>query len=89
MDKTHGKGVDKVVIAGGTVDTFTDAIAMLKPGGRIGSVNYLGSGEYVRVPRVEWGCGMGHKIIASGLMPGGRLRMEKLAALVQKHSRSR
>ena len=83
LDKTHGKGVDKVVIAGGTAeDTFVQAITMLKPGGRIGNVNYLGSGDYVRIPRVEWGCGMGHKIIAGGLMPGGRRRMEKLASLM-------
>ena len=82
MSETKGKGVDKVLIAGGNVDTIDQAIRMLKPGGRIGSVNYLGSGDYVKVPRVEWGCGMGHKIIASGLMPGGRLRMEKLASLI-------
>lgn len=82
MDKTGGKGVDKVIIAGGDNDTFIQAINMLKPGGRIGNVNYLGSGDYVRIPRVEWGCGMGHKTIAGGLMPGGRLRMEKLAALL-------
>jgi threonine dehydrogenase-like Zn-dependent dehydrogenase len=56
---------------------------MLKPGGRIGNVNYLGSGDYVKIPRAEWGCGMGHKVIAGGLMPGGRLRMEKLATLLQ------
>ena len=56
---------------------------MVRPGGRIGNVNYLGSGDYVRVPRVEWGCGMGHKTIAGGLMPGGRLRMEKLASLME------
>ena len=82
MDKTGGKGVDKVIIAGGDNDTFIQAINMLKPGGRIGNVNYLGSGDYVRIPRVEWGCGMGHKTIAGGLMPGGRLRMEKLASLL-------
>ena len=79
---TDGKGVDRVVIAGGDNDTFIDAIKMLKPGGKIGNVNYLGEGDYVRIPRVEWGCGMGHKTIAGGLMPGGRLRMEKLASLV-------
>lgn len=83
MEKTHGKGVDKIVIAGGDVDTLSQAIQMLKPGGRIGNVNYLGSGDYIKIPRVEWGCGMGHKIIAGGLMPGGRLRMEKLAGLVR------
>ena len=82
LDKTHGKGVDRVVIAGGDNDTFAQAIRMLKPGGRIGNVNYLGSGDTVSIPRVEWGCGMGHKSIAGGLMPGGRLRMEKLASLL-------
>ena len=56
---------------------------MLRPGGRIGNVNYLGSGDYVRIPRVAWGCGMGHKTIAGGLMPGGRRRMEKLASLME------
>lgn len=83
MDLTHGKGVDKVIIAGGNNDTFIQAVTMLKPGGRIGNVNYLGSGEFVRIPRTEWGCGMGHKTIAGGLMPGGRRRMEKLVSLME------
>ncbi len=82
MDRTHKKGVDKVVIAGGNVDTFIEAVTILKPGGRIGNVNYLGEGEFVRIPRVEWGVGMGHKQIFGGLMPGGRLRMEKLASMI-------
>ena len=82
LDFTGGKGVDKVLIAGGDVDTFAQAVTMLKPGGAIGNVNYLGSGEFVKIPRVEWGVGMGHKKICAGLMPGGRLRMEKLASLV-------
>ena len=69
-------------MAGGDVDTFADVLKALKPGGRIGNVNYLGSGEAVRLPRLEWGCGMGHKLLTGGLMPGGRLRMEKLAALL-------
>lgn len=82
MEKTNGKGVDRVIIAGGDCDTFDEAIKMLKPGGVIGNINYLGEGEFVKIPRVEWGVGMGHKTIAGGLMPGGRLRMEKLAAMV-------
>lgn len=83
LEKTHGKGVDKVIVAGGDNDTFIQAVQMVKPGGRIGNVNYLGSGDYVKIPRIEWGCGMGHKVIAGGLMPGGRLRMEKLASLME------
>ena len=83
MDFTKGKGVDRVVIAGGNVDTFAQAIKILKPGGVIGSVNYLGSGDYVKIPREEWGCGMIHKQIRCGLMPGGRLRSEKLLKVIQ------
>lgn len=82
LKMTDGKGVDKVVIAGGTVDTFDEAVKALKPGGRIGSVNYLGKGDYINISRTDWGCGMGNKNICGGLMPGGRLRMEKLGALV-------
>lgn len=79
---TKGAGVDKVCIAGGNVNTFEEAVKALKPGGRIGNVNYLGKGDFVTIPRVEWGAGMGNKVISGGLMPGGRLRMEKLGALV-------
>lgn len=82
MEKTHGRGVDKIVIAGGDNDTFDQAVRMLKPGGTIGNVNYLGEGDFIKIPRGEWGCGMGHKKICGGLMPGGRLRSEKLAELV-------
>lgn len=82
MEKTHGKGVDRVIVAGGDVDTFIQAVEMMKPGGIIGNVNYLGEGDYVKLPREAWGCGMGHKTIAGGLMPGGRLRMEKLVSLL-------
>ena len=83
LDRTKGKGVDKVVVAGGNADTFDAAIRMLKPGGIVANVNYLGSGDYVKLPRVEWGCGMAHKQIRGGLMPGGRLRAERLLRLIE------
>lgn len=83
MELTKGAGVDKVVVAGGGVESFEAMIKALKPGGKIGNVNYLGSGDFVTIPRVEWGCGMGHKQIVGGLMPGGRLRLQKLASLVE------
>ena len=82
LDLTGGKGVDRVITAGGTVETFDEAIKMLKPGGIIGNINYLGEGETINIPRAEWGAGMGHKTIIGGLMPGGRRRMEKLADMV-------
>jgi threonine dehydrogenase-like Zn-dependent dehydrogenase len=82
MEMTRKKGVDRVVIGGGDNTTMIEAVTIRKPGGRIGNVNYLGSGDYVMIPRLEWGCGMSHKQILCGLMPGGRLRMEKLSALI-------
>lgn len=83
MKLTSGKGVDRVIIAGGNEDTFITAIKVLKPGGKIGNVNYIGEGDYIKLPRAEWGCGMAHKNISAGLMPGGRLRMEKLISLIE------
>ncbi len=82
LDMTDGRGVDRVIIAGGNADTFIQAVEMVRPGGCIGNVNYLGEGDTIPIPRAAWGCGMGHKTIRGGLMPGGRLRMEKLAALL-------
>lgn len=83
LDLTSGKGVDKVIIAGGDNDSFDEAVRCVKAGGKIGNVNYLGSGTYVKIPRLEWGVGMGHKLINGGLMPGGRLRLQKLSSLVK------
>ena len=79
---TDGEGVDKAIIAGGNVNTFEAVIKALKPGGKLGNVNYLGSGTYIQIPRIEWCVGMGHKQIVGGLMPGGRYRLEKLARLI-------
>lgn len=82
LEMTNQQGVDKIIVAGGGVETFETAVRALRPGGIIGNVNYLGEGTYVTIPRVEWGVGMGHKTITGGLMPGGRARLEKLGALV-------
>ena len=82
MEKTNGKGVDKVITAGGGTEVIGQAVRMLKPGGRVGNINYFGGDDYIQIPRAEWGVGMGHKVIVGGLMPAGRLRMQKLASLL-------
>ncbi len=82
MKLTNGKGVDKVLIAGGTVDTIMDIMGCVKAGSIIANVNYLGSGDYIRIPRVAWGVGMGHIKIVGGLMSAGRMRIERLANLM-------
>lgn len=78
-----GKPVDKVIIAGGDNDTFAQAVSLVKPGGIVSNVNYLGEGDDIKIPRVAWGLGMGHIRIVGGLMPGGRKNMEYLARLMQ------
>lgn len=78
MNLTGEKGVDRVIMAGGGVETLTQAVSMVKPGGVISNINYHGSGETLPIPRVDWGCGMAHKTIKGGLCPGGRLRAEML-----------
>ena len=82
MNMTCGRGVDRVIIAGGDNNTFAQAVKVVKPGGIVSNVNYLGEGETVNIPRVEWGVGMGHKTITGGLTPGGRMKMEKMARLI-------
>jgi threonine dehydrogenase-like Zn-dependent dehydrogenase len=79
----NGKPVDKVILAGGDNDTFAQAVRLVRPGGIVSNINYLGSGEYINIPRVEWGLGMGHIRIIGGLMPGGRKNMEYLARAIE------
>ncbi len=82
LELTKGLGVDKVIVAGGDVNTFKTAVKLVKPGGIVSNVNYLGSGDFVEIPREDWGVGMGHKQIVGGLMPAGRMRTERLAQLM-------
>lgn len=82
LNATRGHGADHVIVAGGPSEVLEQAVAICKPGGVIGNVNYFGEGEYLRIPRAAWGVGMGHKTINGGLTPGGRVRMERMAGMV-------
>jgi threonine dehydrogenase-like Zn-dependent dehydrogenase len=55
-----------------------NCIRAARPGGTISNVGYHGEGEYVRIPRIDWGVGMSDKTIRTGLCPGGRERMARL-----------
>jgi len=84
LDITGGVGVDSAIEALGAEATFQAAIKVTKPGGTISNVGYHGHGEYVGIPRAEWGVGMAEKTIRTDLCPGGRLRMERLLRLLQR-----
>lgn len=80
---TQGRGVDTAIEALGADVTFQTAVRITKPGGTVSNIGYFGEGEFVRIPRVEWGVGMADKTIATGLCPGGRLRMERLLKVLE------
>src|SRR5215472_5574289 len=80
---TDGVGVDTAIEALGADGTLQNCIRVTKPGGTISNVGYHGEGEFVHIPRTEWGVGMAEKTITTGLCPGGRLRMERLLRLLQ------
>ena len=86
LDKTGGAGVDAVIVAGGGPEVMMDAINVAKSGSVISNINYFGSGigdqDIIPLPRVGWGYGMADKNIVTGLCPGGRVRMERLADVV-------
>jgi isopropanol dehydrogenase (NADP+) len=82
---TNGEGVDAAIEGLGGNESFQNAIKVTKPGGVISNAGYHGKGEFVNIPRVEWGVGMAEKTIRTGLCPGGRLRMERLLRLLATH----
>jgi len=81
-DLTGGEGVDSAIEALGTSGTFEQCVKSIKAGGTVSNVGYHGEGEHVNIPREEWGVGMAEKDIATGLCPGGRLRLERLMRLI-------
>lgn len=83
MELTDSEGVDTAIEALGADITFQTAIKITKPGGTVSNTGYFGEGEFVSIPRVEWGVGMADMTIATGLCPGGRLRMERLLRVLQ------
>jgi isopropanol dehydrogenase (NADP+) len=83
MELTDGQGVDTAIEALGGDVTFQTAVKVTKPGGTVSNTGYFGEGEFVRIPRVEWGVGMANMTIATGLCPGGRLRMERLLRVLE------
>jgi len=81
MDLTDGEGVDTAVEAIGAQIPFEQAIAVTKAGGTISNAGY--HAEDLEIPIGEWGQGMAEKDIATGLCPGGRLRLERLLRLLE------
>lgn len=86
LELTNGEGVDASMEALGSSDLIGQCIKVTKPGGRISNAGYHGEGEFIQLPRIEWGVGMAEKDLVTGLCPGGHLRMSRLVRLLE-HNR--
>ena len=82
LDLTGGQGVDSSIEALGSEQTLIHCIKATRPGGTISNVGYHGHGDFVRIPRLDWGVGMSDKTIRTGLCPGGAERMKRLMRLL-------
>jgi threonine dehydrogenase-like Zn-dependent dehydrogenase len=82
LDLTGGQGVDSAIEALGSEQTLMNCIKATRPGGTISNVGYHGHGDFVRIPRLDWGVGMSDKTIRTGLCPGGAERMKRLLRLI-------
>jgi len=83
MELTDGEGVDSAIESLGSNQTFQDCIKVTKPGGTISNIGYHGEGDFVNIPRLEWGVGMSDKTIRTALCPGGKERMRRLLRLIK------
>ncbi|MEX1276560.1 MAG: NAD(P)-dependent alcohol dehydrogenase [Bacteroidota bacterium] len=83
MRLTDKQGVDSAIEALGAQVTFEAAVKATRPGGTISSAGYFGEGDYVKIPRLDWGVGMSDKVIRTGLCPGGKERMKRLLRLLE------
>jgi threonine dehydrogenase-like Zn-dependent dehydrogenase len=80
---TGGQGADAAMEALGAQPTFENCFKVTRPGGTISNIGYWGHGDYVNIPRLEWGVGMGEKTIRTLLCPGGSERMARLMRIIQ------
>jgi threonine dehydrogenase-like Zn-dependent dehydrogenase len=82
LDLTEDQGVDASIEALGSEETLDACIKATRPGGVISNIGYHGHGDFLRLPRLAWGVGMGDKTIRTGLCPGGADRMKRLMRLL-------
>lgn len=83
LNQTRGEGVDTAIEALGASTTFENCIKVTKPGGTIANIGYHGEGEYIHIPREDWGVGMAEQTITNALCPGGRTRLQNLLRLLE------
>ena len=82
LDLNHGP-VDKVILAGGNGESFTQALKLVRPNGVISNVNFLDPSDNIAFPALLWGLGMSNITFRCGFCPGGARRIERLVRIIQ------
>ena len=82
LDLNHGP-VDKVILAGGNGESFTQALKLVRPNGVISNVNFLDPSDNIAFPAILWGLGMSNITFRCGFCPGGARRIERLVRIIQ------
>jgi threonine dehydrogenase-like Zn-dependent dehydrogenase len=78
-----GDGVDSAVEALGTQGTFESCVKVTRPGGTVSIVGWFTDDDYIKIPRVAFGLGIGDKKIVGSFAPGGAELMTRLLRLIQ------
>ena len=79
---TEGRGVDVAIEALGRQETFENALRAIRPGGTLSSLGVY-SGKVV-APYEAFYAGLGDQKIVTTLCPGGKERMRRLMAMVER-----
>jgi isopropanol dehydrogenase (NADP+) len=69
LELTGGAGVDAAIESLGAQVTFEGCVRATRPGGTISVIGYFGEGEYVKIPRLDWGVGMSDKTDPNWAVP--------------------
>lgn len=84
LDMTNQRGVDSVIIAGGTDEVFTQSFDMVCYGiGTVSNVNYFGGSGNLGYPKFSGGRGMAGKTLHTSLAKGGRARIERIFEMIR------
>jgi threonine dehydrogenase-like Zn-dependent dehydrogenase len=82
LEQTSG-GPNKTIVAGGTPETFAEAIAITHTGGSIANINFFDVADILAFPAHAWGLGMADKTIRGGFCPGGAERIIRLMDVIR------
>jgi threonine dehydrogenase-like Zn-dependent dehydrogenase len=78
-----GDGVDSAIEALGSQETFESCVRVTRPGATVSVAGWFLQGDYIKIPRVAFGLGIGDKKIVGSFAPGGMELLKRILRLIQ------